>query len=359
MKYILLLISLFIINSCKGQKEDKLIIIKKNDCHDILKEFVITSNITNPFKNKMDVEIEDIDSNKATLKLFVKDNITNENTVGWLVIDKKQQKLLDITNDIEHPQNLIYKKKIWENIMECYFKNTNKKNHKMNAIKFSDLFNEGTNIEFSPNDLKTDNRREVTDFKNKLELYEKQHADLASFDIKNLSYLINNETFFDLQYYTNSGWLQYFIKTYKIDSSRLTDIMSLAIKQEDFIAVKILIENNYIVSKKDIDIISYTENEVKEKIKENKTDGYESYLISNSKINMISNLLLAKFKANKIQDSDGYTNLRKDKLATSEVLQKVKSGENIEVIDNSGDWFLVKTKEGKEGYIHKSRIKSK
>ncbi|QDP85773.1 SH3 domain-containing protein [Chryseobacterium sp. SNU WT5] len=60
-----------------------------------------------------------------------------------------------------------------------------------------------------------------------------------------------------------------------------------------------------------------------------------------------------------IQDPDGYTNLRKDKLATSEVLQKVKSGENIEVIDNSGDWFLVKTKEGKEGYIHKSRIKSK
>lgn len=60
-----------------------------------------------------------------------------------------------------------------------------------------------------------------------------------------------------------------------------------------------------------------------------------------------------------IQDLDGYTNLRKDKLATSEVLQKVKSGENIEVIDNSGEWFLVKTKEGKEGYIHKSRIKSK
>lgn len=60
----------------------------------------------------------------------------------------------------------------------------------------------------------------------------------------------------------------------------------------------------------------------------------------------------------KIQDSDGYTNLRKDKTPTSEILQKVKSGEHIEVLDNTGDWFLVKTKEGKEGYIHKSRIKS-
>lgn len=357
MKYILLLISLFIINSCKGQKEDKLIIIKKNDCHDVLKELVISSNSTNPFKNKMDVEIEDIDSNKATLKLFVKEN-NNENTVGWLVIEKKQQKLLDITNDIENPKNLIYKKKMWENIMECYFKDTNKKNHKMNVIKFSDLFNEGTNIKFSPNDLKTNNRQEVTDFKNKLELYEKQHPDLASFDIKNLSYLINNETFFDLQYYTNSGWLQYFIKNYKIDSSRLTDIMSLAIKQEDLNAVKILIDNNYIISKKDLDIISYTENEVKEKTKENRTGGYESYLISNSKINMISNLLLAKFKSNKIQDSDGYTNLRKDKLATSEILQKVKSEEIIEVLDNTGDWFLIKTKAGKQGYNYKSRIKS-
>lgn len=59
-----------------------------------------------------------------------------------------------------------------------------------------------------------------------------------------------------------------------------------------------------------------------------------------------------------IQDTDGYTNLRKDKTATSEVLQKIKSGEFIEVINNSGDWFLVKTREGKTGYVHKSRIES-
>ncbi|SNV32213.1 SH3 domain protein [Chryseobacterium taklimakanense] len=59
-----------------------------------------------------------------------------------------------------------------------------------------------------------------------------------------------------------------------------------------------------------------------------------------------------------IQDSDGYTNLRKDKTSTSEILQKIKSGEHIEVLDNTGDWFLIKTKEGKEGYVHKSRIKT-
>ena len=59
-----------------------------------------------------------------------------------------------------------------------------------------------------------------------------------------------------------------------------------------------------------------------------------------------------------IQDPDGFTNLRKEKNSTSDILQKINSGEAINVLDNSGDWFLVKTKEGKEGYIHKSRIKS-
>jgi len=61
----------------------------------------------------------------------------------------------------------------------------------------------------------------------------------------------------------------------------------------------------------------------------------------------------------KIEDPDGYTNLRRNKNISSEILQKVKSGEPIEVLDNTSDWFLVKTKEGKEGYIHKSRVRSK
>lgn len=59
-----------------------------------------------------------------------------------------------------------------------------------------------------------------------------------------------------------------------------------------------------------------------------------------------------------IQDPDGFSNLRKEKNSSSEVLQKIKSGENIEVIDNIGDWWQVKTKEGKTGYVHKSRVKS-
>lgn len=59
-----------------------------------------------------------------------------------------------------------------------------------------------------------------------------------------------------------------------------------------------------------------------------------------------------------IHDPDGYTNLRKEKHTQSEVLQKIKSGESVAVLNNSGDWWQVKTKEGKTGYVHKSRIKS-
>ncbi len=58
-----------------------------------------------------------------------------------------------------------------------------------------------------------------------------------------------------------------------------------------------------------------------------------------------------------ISDPDGYTNLRKNKNTSSEILQKIKSGEKIDVLDQTGDWWFIQTKDGKKGYVHKSRIK--
>jgi len=58
-----------------------------------------------------------------------------------------------------------------------------------------------------------------------------------------------------------------------------------------------------------------------------------------------------------INDPDGYTNLRKDKSASSEILQKITTGEEIIVLDNSGDWWLVESKDGKKGYVYKTKIK--
>ena len=59
-----------------------------------------------------------------------------------------------------------------------------------------------------------------------------------------------------------------------------------------------------------------------------------------------------------IQDPDGYTNLRKDKSSTSDIVEKVKSGEKIEVLDDSGNWWYIQTKSGNKGYVYKTKIKS-
>jgi hypothetical protein len=226
-----------------------------------------------------------------------------------------------------------------------------------NEIKFTDLFNEGSIIKFAPTDLDK-NTPEIQEFKRKLKDFESEYSLVEDFEIANLSYLINNKTFFDSQYSVNSNWLQYFITKYQIDPARLNTIMKEAIEKEDYEAVTIMLNNHYIVSRKDLTVCSETENNIREKIKEDKVEGYESYIVSNSKINQITETLKKKYLLSKIQDPDGYTNLRKDKNTSSEIRQKIKSGEHIEVLENTGDWFLVKTNEGKEGFIHKSRIKS-
>jgi len=58
----------------------------------------------------------------------------------------------------------------------------------------------------------------------------------------------------------------------------------------------------------------------------------------------------------RINDPDGYTNLRKDKNSASDIVEKIKSGDRIEVLDNSGNWWFIQTKSGKKGYVYKTKI---
>ena len=60
-----------------------------------------------------------------------------------------------------------------------------------------------------------------------------------------------------------------------------------------------------------------------------------------------------------IEDSDGYSNIRADKSTSSKILSRIKSGEKIDALDDTSSWYLIKTKEGLKGYVHKSRIKIK
>ena len=60
-----------------------------------------------------------------------------------------------------------------------------------------------------------------------------------------------------------------------------------------------------------------------------------------------------------ISDPDGYTNVREDKNTSSKIITTVDSGLPIRVLDTTGNWWQVMTKDNEIGYIHKSRIKKR
>ena len=57
-----------------------------------------------------------------------------------------------------------------------------------------------------------------------------------------------------------------------------------------------------------------------------------------------------------IDDSSGYYNLRKGKNNNSEIIQKIKTGEVVNVLYSKGDWWLIETKEKNRGYAFKDKV---
>ncbi|QXU49238.1 SH3 domain-containing protein [Chryseobacterium sp. D764] len=97
--------------------------------------------------------------------------------------------------------------------------------------------------------------------------------------------------------------------------------------------------------------------ELRDSFKKNKYYGYPSLEKYSKDYGLLQEDNQEKIYS-RIVDPDGFTNLRKDKNTSSQILQKIKTGEQVEVLDQNGDWWLVVSKEGKKGYVHKSRIKS-
>lgn len=61
-----------------------------------------------------------------------------------------------------------------------------------------------------------------------------------------------------------------------------------------------------------------------------------------------------------VQDTDGYTNLRKAPQGNSEIITQINSGATVMGLSKEGDWWHIITyKEGIVGYVHKSRLKLK
>jgi len=58
-----------------------------------------------------------------------------------------------------------------------------------------------------------------------------------------------------------------------------------------------------------------------------------------------------------IDDSDGYTNIRSQKSSSSQIIGKIYEGETFYTFYQSGNWWQIKTDDGKVGYMHISRIR--
>lgn len=58
-----------------------------------------------------------------------------------------------------------------------------------------------------------------------------------------------------------------------------------------------------------------------------------------------------------IDDPDGYTNVRRLKSASSDIVTKVYDREQFYTYVQDGNWWQIKTKDGRVGYMHVSRIK--
>lgn len=58
-----------------------------------------------------------------------------------------------------------------------------------------------------------------------------------------------------------------------------------------------------------------------------------------------------------IDDPDGYTNVRRQKSASSQTVARVLAGEEFATHVQEGNWWLVRTQAGVSGYMHVSRIR--
>jgi hypothetical protein len=338
-----------------------------HDCSILLNKLFKTSSFKSD--ENYHVRVDEIRNDTIIIKAFVENNLSEipkekmivESALGWFIIPFKEKILYYSLNALDplEPkfEELNFNKKLMDDFLICQSNAQKQNNMNITDNIFGQMFNESSNIEFEPTDLNK-NEPETQSFKvlleqfNRLDLYKK-------LNINDLSILINNETFITGGSYIDSSWLRFFLDRISFKNFELNDLMHQAIEQEDLNAVKIFIDKGYIVSSEDVNLSIERKMEIDNQLKQSTKNGPFLYDNSKSYRNDICNLLKYMYLLNKIQDPDGYTNLRKERNTQSEVLQQIKSGEKIEVLNNEGSWWLVKTKEGKQGYVYYDRIKIK
>lgn len=166
MKNIYLFIFLCLFFSCNGQtanskSKDSIKVtsqnesIAENSCDEKLKSLIATcSNLDNPFKERLLVEIENVQNDIYTIRLYVKDTgVNSENTVGTILLNLENRSLVDITYDMQNGTNLKYDKELFDSyVSDCLGKNLTQNgqitNFDLNDVQicnlpfdFNDFFN--------------------------------------------------------------------------------------------------------------------------------------------------------------------------------------------------------------------------
>jgi|GEM_PF-832679 len=97
------------------------------NCEDLLKKIIKSSNLQSPFLKSIEVKVESAEASILTIQLFIKtpEGQNQETTVGWIILDAENKKLLDITNDIDNPEILSFNTTLWNQIIKCFFDNKN------------------------------------------------------------------------------------------------------------------------------------------------------------------------------------------------------------------------------------------
>ncbi|WP_193844911.1 hypothetical protein [Flavobacterium hungaricum] len=132
-----------------------------SDCEKILFQLFYTSDFEN--KEKYEVRIDNIRNDTIIIKAFTRNNLSDnpktqeivESVVGWFVIPPKRDGLYVSLNALDPIEPNFKKIKTKQNCFRDFLNCNNQKqtNKIKDEIKFTDLFNEGTNIDFAPNDL--------------------------------------------------------------------------------------------------------------------------------------------------------------------------------------------------------------
>lgn len=58
----------------------------------------------------------------------------------------------------------------------------------------------------------------------------------------------------------------------------------------------------------------------------------------------------------RVNDSDGYTNLRTQATTASAVKQRLYNGTSFSIVVQTGNWYQIRLVDGQTGYVHKSRV---